>query len=384
MREQRNARRIRVERGIYYRETPTGRRYEITYSDSTGHQRWKVIDGGLKEARTARADVLSRLARGERVAPSKVTLADFAAPWLKGQLHLRETTGDRYEELLRVHVLPLLGQRRLGAITEEDIAALIAAMTAEGRATGTITKTLGVLSRILRRAVRKGLIAANPVTRLERDELPAPDQRREMRILDRGEIGKLVDAAPEQYKTLIAVSIFTGLRQGEALGLLWGDVDLDGARIHVRKQLNRSGNRVEPKTPQAIREIELAAFLVKILRDHKERAFAAGHAKPEDFVFASQVGGPMHYRNVVQRGLVYAVKAAGLDAPSKPTLRWHDLRHTAASLLIAEGLPVTYVARQLGHASPKITLDTYAHLFDREAHAERARDALDNSFGAMF
>lgn len=223
-------------------------------------------------------------------------------------------------------------------------------------------------------------MSSNPVMRLEADERPAIEKR-DMRILERGEIGKLLDAAPDIYRALIALSVFVGLRQGEALGLVWADVDLENGRLHVRKQLDRKGSRVEPKTKQAKRTIVLAPFLVRLLREHKARAFAAGHAKREDFVFASQTGGPLHYRNIVRRGLDKAVETGGLNR--EPKLRWHDLRHTAASLLIAVGLPVTYVARQLGHASPKITLETYADLFDAAAHADRAREALETSFGAM-
>jgi integrase len=100
-----------------------------------------------------------------------------------------------------------------------------------------------------------------------------------------------------------------------------------------------------------------------------------GRARREDFVFTSQAGTPMHYRDVVRRGLDKAREASGLAA--EPTLRFHDLRHTFASLLIARGLDVVFVSRQLGHADPSITLRVYAHLFDAEKHALTASDVLD-------
>lgn len=135
-------------------------------------------------------------------------------------------------------------------------------------------------------------------------------------------------ATPTLYRALIATSVFTGVRQSEALGFVWADVDLEGARLHVRRQLGRDGVRAEPKTAQAKRSVVLMPSLVRILREHKERAFSFGRAKPEDFVFASQTGGPLHYRNVVRRGLEKAVEDAGFDVDGKPKLRWHDLRHT--------------------------------------------------------
>lgn len=141
------------------------------------------------------------------------------------------------------------------------------------------------------------------------------------------------------------------------------------------------GNRVQPKTPRAIREVELMPALGRTLRAQKEQRFRDGCARPEDFVFGTALGTPLHYRNVVRRGLDPAVARAGLDETAP--LRFHNLRHTFASLLIADGLDVVFVSRKLGHASVKTTLDTYAHLFDRVAQGQRARDALERGFGKI-
>ena len=223
---------------------------------------------------------------------------------------------------------------------------------------------------------------SNPIARLERHERPRPE-RREMRVLDRHEIGALLDAADAAHRPLIATSVFTGLRQGEALGLVWGDVDLAAGALRVRKQLDRGGDRVALKTPEAARDVVLMPALVSMLREQKAKAFARGHARPSDYVFASEVGTPLHYRNVSRRGLDRAMQRAGLAGDGRPKLRWHDLRHTYASLLIAQGANVVFVSRQLGHASPTITLDVYGHLFDHAEHAQRARDALQQQFGGV-
>src|SRR5262245_59180110 len=98
------------------------------------------------------------------------------------------------------------------------------------------------------------------------------------------------------------------------------------------------------------------------------------YSRPEDYVFCSADGSPLAYRSLSER-FQATVKRAGLNGEGRPNLRWHDLRHTAASILIGEGLNVVYVSRQLGHADPAITLRVYAHLFDRERHAEQARRA---------
>jgi integrase len=369
---------VNVERGIYFRQTATGRRYEIGYQGSDGRWRWRVVDGGLKQARAARAEVISKLARGERVAPGRQSFAEVADAWLVTKTRLAPRTRQRYDEILRVHLLPRFAARRISDICEDDVLRLIAEAEAAGSSPGTARKTLVVLSGVLDHAVRRGMISANPVKRLQRGERPVVE-RREMRILDRDGIGRLLAAADDRYRPLLATALFTGLRLGELLGLTWTDIDLAGGLAKVRKQLDRRGARVRPKTERAIREVELMPALARTLQVHKEQQFALGHARADDFVFCTAIGTPLHYRNVVRRGLDAAVARANLA--SNPRLRFHDLRHTFASLLIAEGLDVVFVSRQLGHASTSVTLNVYAHLFDRETHGRRARAALEDSFG---
>jgi integrase len=182
---------------------------------------------------------------------------------------------------------------------------------------------------------------------------------------------------------LLATAVFTGLRLSELLGLSWADVEFESAVVRVRKQLAKDGSRVEPKTPQALRAVVLMPALGRVLRSVKEQAFGLGHAGPADFVFASTTGGPMHVRNVARRGLARAVEIAGLDSDGKPRLRFHDLRHCFASLLISGGADVVFVSRQLGHANPSITLMVYSHLFDAARHAERTSAMLEQAFGAI-
>jgi len=123
------------------------------------------------------------------------------------------------------------------------------------------------------------------------------------------EIAELLDAAPNKYRTLIALSIVTGLHQGEALGLLWQDVDITNRVLHVRWQLRQDGKLSEPKTPQAKREVVLSGSLVQMLREQKA---ASGHSHADDFVLASLAGAPLAHRNIVRRGLEKATEAPGI------------------------------------------------------------------------
>jgi integrase len=377
-----SARRTKVAKrpGIYYRDTVRGRRYEITFVDERGVRRWQTLDGNLEAAQAALDERRRRKRGGEPVAPEKVRLSEFADSWLAGQTQLKPGTRKLYGVLLDKHVKPRLGRVWLHEIREDDVTGLISDMRGLGYSPHTIRAVLTPLGRALNTAVRRRLIPSNPMTRLERGERPSPT-RRETRMLSTEEIGRLLDAASPLYRPLIATALFTGVRQGELLGLSWGDVDFDAGLVRVRRQLARDGSMAPPKTPQAVREIVLMPALARLLLRQRELAFARGLAGSDDLVFASGSGGPFHYRNVARRGLDKAMDRAGLIDDGKPRLRWHDLRHTFASVLIAQGSNVLFVSRQLGHSTPTVTLDTYGHLFDREEHGQRMRDGLEAAFG---
>jgi integrase len=221
-------------------------------------------------------------------------------------------------------------------------------------------------------ASRRGLIAANPVSQLERSERTKV-ARAEFPPLDRDAVGKLITSTPERYRALVAVSVLLGLRQGEALGLRWQDVDTAAGVLRIRCQLSRGGGLVEPKTNAARRQVPMPPSLARMLAEH---CLASPYSNETDYVFASSAGTPLAVRNVARRGLDVATSRAGL-----PRLRWHDLRHVAASALIEQGASPVYVARVLGHSSPAITLSTYAHVFARVEHEERFPELQEQAFG---
>ena len=273
--------------GVFYREVADGRRrYVVTYRDSDGAQRWRNVEGGMAEAEATLDDLRGRKRRGERIAPTKATVREAGDAWLAGQSRLREGTRALYGGNLDRHVYPALGKRRVSAVTEDDVLALIASLRADGKAENTIRNVLRPLSGLLAYAVRRGQLAANPVARLERSERPSPGQA-EKRVLDSGEVVRLLDAASETYRPLIVSAVYTGMRQSELLGLTWADVDFDGGFLRVRRQLSRTGERVEVKTRQAVRGVVLMAELARVLREHKAKS---AHSLDGDLVFATRDG----------------------------------------------------------------------------------------------
>jgi len=219
----------------------------------------------------------------------------------------------------------------------------------------TVLNAMVVLKEMFKHAVQWGYLDANPAQYAERPR--AEDQ--EMQILTPPEIRRLLDAAHEPVRTLLLCAVLTGMRRGELLGLRWEDIDLEGHRIFVRRALWR-GKFVTPKSRRSRRTIDLAPTLRAALAKIPSR-FQGG------LVFCSPNGEPINPDTFAQRDWARALRRAELRR-----IRFHDLRHTYASLLIAQGAHPKYIQAQLGHASIQTTLDRYGHLMP-DAHAAEAR-----------
>lgn len=370
--------RTRVERNIYRRHGVDGKpRYELSYRDSDGRQRRQVVDGGIKAARAALADVKARQGRGERVAPMRnLTFNAAAQRWWDAQaVALRPATQNAYGHGL-AHLRRAFGARRLDSLTVDDVARYIADKRAAGLRAWTVRGHLTVAGRIFEYAQRRlGWAGANPVRALDRHERPRSDQR-ERRVLDRAELERLLAAAEEPYATAYAFAASTGARLGETLGLRWRRLDLDAGVASITHQLDRRGAYVPLKTERSRRTVELPAALVGALREHRLRSPATG---PDEYVFCSRTGGRLDHHNVAGRALRRAVQAAGLDAPA-PT--FHSLRHSHASAWIASGGDLVELSARLGHRDPAVTASVYAHEFEAAGRSDARRERLDALYGS--
>jgi integrase len=364
--------------GIYYRPGPEGKvqpPYEVRYLDSSGKRRWAVVHGSLDDAEARRAELRLRRRRGERIEPIRQTFAEYAWEWLERQ-PVRERTREKHSWALREHLIPYFGGRRLDQITVDDVAGFIAHMRRKGLRGWTITSALQPLSKILAQAARRGAIAVNPCSQLERGERPSLDDQRPRRILGLDEMQEVIACADsERYRCLIELLIAAGLRIGEALGLAVCDLDREHSLIRVEYQLGRDGNRTLLKTAESRRAIDIPPPLMRRLL-----ALAAERGAlfdPGALVFASQNGTGLE-RKVAREALKRAVKAARISPP-EPSL--HDLRHSHASMLIALDVSVVEVQRRLGHRKPDTTLRVYAHQWkEREAR----RSQIGQQLGQLF
>jgi integrase len=336
------------------------------------------------EARRLR-DEFRREVRSGRKLPSgaeaRATFAAVAEDWLERQRQLERvgelapTTLAGYERAVRLHLVPVLGARRMSSIGPDDLVEWHARQRAAGGATWSIKGRWTALRLILAFAARRGHLETNPADLLERRERPSAGDPKQ-RFLSDDEMPRLLAASTQRYRPLVAVCLFAGLRISEAVGLTWQDVDFGAELIRVRHQLSREAGskRRKIKTPAGRRDVVMMDALARELRRHK---LSARFSRDADPVFATDSGRPLSQRNA-SREFAKAVDRAKLEGVS-----FHALRHTFASLLIAQGRDPVFVADQLGHASPSITLRVYSHLFRAARQAREARDALEADYGHL-
>jgi integrase len=211
---------------------------------------------------------------------------------------------------------------------------------------------------------------------------PPRKAKRKMQVYTPEQVAQLLDAlADNSYQALITVAATTGARLGELLALRFGACDFERGTVTIhsgRAEVEDGWADTEPKTDAANRTIALTAQTIALLREHRKRWLeqklwlgAAWQGDADGYVFPNQIGGQLGHATV-ERAFKRIVLAAGL-----PLIRFHDLRHTAASLLLARGVPVTEVARMLGHSSPHITYKIYAHAIpDAQRQAVAAMEAI--------
>jgi integrase len=207
-------------------------------------------------------------------------------------------------------------------------------------------------------------------------------QHEEHRYLSTEERGRLLDAMTATYKPVAYVAVWSGLRENELLGLTWADIDLKDKKIHVRKQLSRptkdrSAERVSIKTGTT-RSVEIDPELVTFLRGHREHALSLGHARETSYVFCTESGTPLHFRNLGKAFSKAADKAKLNTTEGERRLRFHDLRRTYASVLLGGGCDIAYVAQQLGH-SPAVLLSTYTGVINASSGTEKGLAAIQKA-----
>jgi len=332
---------------------PNGK-WRARYRDAGGKEHSRHFDRKADGERWLNS-VKNSIARGEWIDPAlaKVTTGDWAARWIVNQVQLKPSTLFRYESLLRNQILPVWERVPLSAVTHTDVGEWIRRMSEAGLAPSTVRQAHRVFSLVLAEAVRDGRLPRNVATGVR---LPRVGKAEKI-FLTHAQVADLAGAA-EPHGLIVRVLAYTGLRWGELAALRVKRIDLTRRRLLIAESMSEINGKAvfgTPKTHQR-RSVPVPRFLVDPL---KERI--SGRDR-DALVFTSPEGGVLRNNNFRRRVFDRASLEAGLAGITP-----HELRHTAASLAVAEGANVKAVQRMLGHASAAMTLDVYADRLDQAA-----------------
>lgn len=343
--------------------------YRPRFRDATGKEHARHFKRKV-DAQRWLDEMTAAMVTGQYVDPAagRMTFREYAERWRATQVH-RPTTAAHVETMLRRHVYPTLGDKRLGSVLPSDIQSVVKKLSLD-LAPATVGVVHRILAGIFKAAVRDRRIVASPC---EGTKLPKV-HRQPIEPMTLEAVEALTEAIPERYRALITLAAGTGLRQGELFGLTVDRIDFLRRQLTVDRQLvtmpNRAPYLAPPKTQASVRVVPLPQVVVDALAAHLATWPADG------FVFTSELGDPLRRTAFSERVWRPALKRGGLSG-----VTMHGLRHFYASLLIRHGESVKTVQARLGHASAAETLDTYSHLWPDSD--DRTRAAVDSVLGRV-
>lgn len=355
--------------GSIYRQNNGLWACSITVDTAEGRKRKYFYGKTRKEVQDKLATALNEIKQGTFITAPTQTVEQFVKDWLENtqRRSVKPRTYERYEEIMRLHVIPALGRHQLQKLSAQHLRAFYTKKLDSGLSATTVTHFHNVLHKALKDAVRWGLVSRNVCDLVS----PPRRERYEIQALTLEQVHRLLDAAKGHYmEALFYLALATGMRRGELMGLKWQDIDFAQGVLQVRRILSRIPTKMpgkgyveaEPKTQKSRRSIVIAPFALDALKQHRKRQLEAKlKAGPDwqehDYVFCTSIGTYLNPTYDILRQLKILLKNAGL-----PDIRFHDLRHSAATLLLAAGVHPKVVQEILGHSNISMTMDVYSHV----------------------
>jgi integrase len=336
--------------GQYRVQTPSGAKTKYIYSKSR------------KDAATKLVKAIADRDSGFVFDSESLTVGQYLDRWLDAiRGTVRERTWKRSEEIVRLHLVPSLGKTRLDKLSSFQLQSLYSSKLDSGLSARTVRMIHTTLHKALKSAVNWSLVPRNVTEAVS----PPREQVKEINPLNEEQVKRLLKTVRgDRLEALYVLGIHTGLRSGELLGLRWEDLDLQAGTLQVKRTV--FNGRVEaPKTVKGRRSIKLTQTSIRALQEHQTVG---------EWVFCTRLGTPLSVHNLHNRSWKPLLKKTGLPLDT----RFHDLRHTCASLLLTKGVHPKIVQEMLGHSSISITLDTYSHVL-RNLQGEAVR-AMEDIF----
>jgi len=336
--------------GQYKIDTPEGRKTKYLYSRDR------------KEVARRLAKAIADRDGGLVFDSGSLVLGEYLDSWLNV---VKETimygSFRRYEAICRLHIKPHLGSVRLNQLSPMQVQGLYKIKLDSGLSPRTVVYIHTTLHKSLQQAVKWSLIPVNVVANVDKPK----NRSKEVKPLDEEQVRRLLEAAGgNPLESLYLIAVTTGLRQGELLGLKWSDVDLEGGILKVRRTVY-NGVINPPKTKKGKRSVTLTKRAIRSLENHPREC---------EWIFCTKTSTPISCHNLHNRSWKPLLRKAGLPIDT----RFHDLRHTAATLLLTKGVHPKIVQEMLGHSSISITLDTYSHVLPNMQ--EKAVEAMEDIF----
>lgn len=343
----------------------TDGRWEATLPAGAVGPRKKSFYGATQAEAIAKMNhAKSEIAQGRSLVSERLTVDVVLTDWLTAKKHtVKPGTWQRYEQFVRLHLSPSIGQIKAAKLHARDLNSMYADFIAGGMSPTTCGHIHRALHAALKNGMKLDLLSRNVA------ELASPPRPAAFKItpLDMDQVAVLVAAsADDPWGALYVLAATTGMRQGELLGLKWSEVDIEGGRVRVRQSLKRQPDNsleiIDTKTETSNRNLDLVPLAVEPLVRHRaaqaaQRLRLGPGWNDLDLVFPNSLGKPMSASNLTRRNFTPFLGRAGL-----PAIRFHDLRHTCATLMIAGGANIKVVSEYLGHSDVVTTLRTYAHV----------------------
>jgi integrase len=321
-------------------------------------------------------EMLGKIDTGLTYESTHITLESFINTWLNGKkLSRRERTVFQYRKIAENYILPNLGKMRIQDIRPVHIQRMYSTFKERGTGARTLQLVHAVLHNVLDQAVREGALSHNPADSVERPRW----EHKEFKTFTEDEVRQfLLATAGHRHEALFYLALTTGMREGELLGLKWADPDWSKGVLNIQRQLQRIEHKglffVPPKTKAGRRQIKLGQGMLDRLAEHRkrqdrEREEAGSRWQDNDLIFPSSIGTPFEGHRIWDEFKELLAKA-GL-----PDMRFHDLRHTALSLLMDMGIAVTTIQQRAGHSKASVTTDIYGHSMSRSQ--EKAAEQIE-------